>query len=150
MILDDAAHANLVRRRRGLLLALVLFGALGLLAELVRVEHWAQDVQWAPIVILVLMAAGALLVWAYPSGGSVKAFRLLMVLGILAGVFGGLIHFRSNAVAAREADPSLQGPPLVEVALAGETPALAPGALIHLGLLGLVAVYRHSGRKPER
>lgn len=145
MILDDAAHANLVRRLRGLLLGVLLFGALGLLAELVRVEHWDGPVQWVPLGLLGVIVLATLGIWARPFAVAVKLFRGLMVATLLAGCFGTVLHFRTNAIHEREADPTARGPALVDAALSGSAPTLAPGALIHLALLGLVAVYRHPG-----
>jgi len=145
MILDDAAHANLLRRLRSLLLGVLVFGALGLGAELTRVEHWDGPVQWVPLGLLGVIAVASVGIWAHPLPVAVKLFRGLMVVTLLAGCFGGLLHFRTNAIQEREQDPTISGATLVDAALSGRAPTLAPGALIQLALLGLVAVYRHPG-----
>lgn len=145
MILDDAAHANLVRRLRALLLGVLLFGALGLAAELTRVEHWEAPAQWVPLGLLGVIVLATLGIWARPFPAAVKLFRGLMVATLLAGCLGAVLHFRANAIQERQADPTARGPELVDAALSGPAPTLAPGALIQLALLGLVAVYRHPG-----
>ena len=147
MILDDSAHANLLRRVRALLLGVLLFGSLGLLAELVLLEHWEEQVQQAPLVLLGAIVVATVVIWIRPADLLVRLFRVLMVASVMAGAAGTVLHFRSNAIFEREIDPTLSGPALVESALFGATPSLAPGALIQLGLLGLVAVYRHPGLK---
>ncbi len=40
-------------------------------------------------------------------------------------------------------DATMRGFALLWAALHGATPALAPGALAHLGLIGLATTYRH-------
>jgi hypothetical protein len=56
---------------------------------------------------------------------------------------GLYLHYRGNVEFALERDPSLSGARLLWKALRGATPALAPGALSQLGLLGLLYTYGH-------
>ena len=72
-----------------------------------------------------------------------KAFQALMVLYLLIGLLGVYLHYRGNVEFALERYPTLSGLKLMWKALRGATPALAPGALAQLGLLGLVYTYRH-------
>jgi hypothetical protein len=77
-----------------------------------------------------------------------------MLLFLIVGILGVFLHLRGNVEFALERDPSLSGLKLVWKALRGATPALAPGALTQLGLLGLVFTYRHpalaGGNEHER
>ncbi len=66
-----------------------------------------------------------------------------MALFIVAGILGLYLHYRGNVEFALERDPSLTGARLIWKALRGATPALAPGALAQLGLMGLVFTYGH-------
>jgi hypothetical protein len=43
--------------------------------------------------------------------------------------------------------PSLTGFELFREAISGATPTLAPGAMLHLGLLGLLYTFRHPALK---
>ena len=128
---------------RRLLVAVVLVGVLGLAAELVLLEHVESVWQWVPLAALALgFVAGAALL-ARPAPGTVRAFQGAMALFVAAGVAGLYLHYRGNVEFEREMDPGLRGLALVWSALRGATPALAPGSLAHLGLIGLACTYRH-------
>ncbi len=59
------------------------------------------------------------------------------------GLLGVVLHVRGNAEFQREMDPSLAGPTLWWKTLRAKAPpALAPGVLVQLGLLGLVYAAR--------
>jgi len=60
-------------------------------------------------------------------------------------VLGLVLHFKGNMEWALERNPDLGGANLIWKSLTGATPALAPGALTQLGLLGLVWAYRNPG-----
>lgn len=128
---------------RRLLVAVVLVGIVGLAAELVLLEHVESVWQWVPLVALALgFVAGAALL-ARPAGATVRAFQGAMALFAVAGAIGLYLHYAGNVEFEREMDAELRGFALVWEALRGATPALAPGSLAHLGLIGLAITYRH-------
>ena len=135
--------AGALHRLRRLLLALVLFGALGLLAELLLLEHWEAGFQRAPLILLGLTALGSLALLARPERRMLRAFQAVMVIAVLSGVAGTAFHFGSNVQLEREIGPDRPGGEIFRAAVGGGTPTLAPGAMIQLGLLGLLATYRH-------
>jgi hypothetical protein len=144
---DNGPGGGEVRR---LLLALVLLGMIGLAAELVLLEHVESVWQWVPLAALALgFAAGAAL-FARPVPVAVHVFRVAMAVFVAAGVLGLYLHVRGNVEFEREMDSGLRGLALVWEALRGATPALAPGALAHLGLLGLACTYRHPALRRDR
>ncbi|HEX6042157.1 hypothetical protein [Longimicrobium sp.] len=128
---------------RRLLLALMVIGILGLEAELLLLEHVESVWQWIPVVALGTGLLLTLAVWMRPGRGTLRAFRVLCALFVAAGALGVYLHMDGNIEFAREGDPSLTGFALLWEALTGATPALAPGALAQLGLLGLALAYRH-------
>ena len=130
-------------RIRSLLLALVLFGAVGLVLELVLQEHYESPWQWAPLVVLAATIATGAAAWRAPGARSLGAFRAVMVICLAAGLAGFILHLKGNLEFALERDPDLSGLALIWKCLRGATPALAPGAMAQLGLLGLVYTYRH-------
>jgi hypothetical protein len=132
-----------LRRMRALLLGLVAFGAVGLAAELILLEHWGDPRQWIPLTLLVASLGGVAAVVVRPGPTSLRLFRGVMVLVTASGVAGTLFHVQANAGLEREIDPTISGAALAWAALGGGTPSLAPGAMIQLGLLGLLAVLRH-------
>ena len=138
---DPIVSADAPLRR--LLLALVLFGAVGLVAELLLLEHWDDPWQWTPFVLLGLVLVVGALLARRPSRGRLRAFQGLMALCLIAGTLGVYLHYRGNVEFELEREPTLGGLALLWEAVRGATPALAPGALAQLGLLGLLYAYRH-------
>jgi hypothetical protein len=66
-----------------------------------------------------------------------------MLLLIVVGVLGVVLHLKGNIEFERETDPSARGLALLWHSLRGGVPLLAPGAMAQLGLLGLASAYRH-------
>ena len=88
----------------------------------------------------------AVIVWheAVGSASSIYALRAIMVLSIVSGGAGLILHSRANAEFQLDIDPSAGGPALwLKVLRAKAPPALAPGLMAHIGLLGLAYTYRH-------
>ena len=140
------ADATLALLRRALL-ATYLFGAVGTAAELVLLEHYDDPWQWTPIALL--GASLLVLAWRAARRGrageraSVRAFRATMLVFAASGALGTLLHYRGNVEFERERQPSLGGLALFWEAMRGATPALAPGTMIQLALVGLAYTFRH-------
>ena len=135
-----SADVTVLRR---LLALVVVIGTAGLLAELGLLEHWDDPWQWAPIALLGVGLVLSVAVALRPGPRLLRTFRGLMALYLLAGLLGVLLHYPGNVEFERERDPSLRGLRLFWEAVRGATPALAPGALAQLGLLGLLYAHRH-------
>ena len=136
--------------RRWLLLLLTL-GLAGMGADLLLLEHYEDSWQLLP---LFLIAVGLLAVVAFALTRSVIAIRLLqltMVLCLLAGATGLVLHYQSNAALQREMDPTLSRWDVFRKAMHAQAPpAMAPAAMAQLGLLGLAFTYRHPVLLSER
>lgn len=128
---------------RQLVLALVFVGIVGLEAELALLRHAESLSQWIPHVVLMIGLLSTIIVYFRPGTASLRAFQALMVVFVGVGLLGLYLHYRGNVEFAVERDPSLSGARLLWKALRGATPALAPGALSQLGLLGLLYSYHH-------
>jgi len=129
---------------RRFLLAILALGLAGTLTELVLLRHDEGGLQWIPLVLIGLAMATVL--WRVVRGGraSLVALELLMLVFPLAGIAGMALHFRANVEFQTEIDPSMSGWTLFTKAIhAKAPPALAPGAMIQLGLIGLAYAYRH-------
>lgn len=155
MSASGAEAPGVVPQLRRLVLAIVLFGISGLAAELLFIEHFESWQQWIPFVALGLgFAVGGVLA-VRPSGAAVRLFQALMAAFVVTGLAGLYLHYMGNVEFERERNPALGGVALVWESLRGATPALAPGAMIQLGLLGLVFAFRHpalprgSGGQPQ-
>ena len=128
---------------RKLLLALVFIGIVGLEIELALLRHAESLTQWIPHVALLIGLLATAAVYFRPRATTLRAFQVLMLIFLLVGGLGVYLHLQGNVEFALERDASLTGAKLIWKALRGATPALAPGALAQLGLLGLVYAYRH-------
>ena len=69
----------------------------------------------------------------------------LMILFVISGCVGLYQHYQGNLEFELEMNASRHGWELVWETLKGATPALAPGMMLYLGLLGLA--YAHLARK---
>ncbi len=131
-------------RIRQLLLGVLVLGMAGSLTDLLLLKHYEDPAQFIPLALLV----GALLVALWharrPTAPNLRALQALMVLFLMAGATGIALHFDSAAEFQREIDPSIAWWLLVQkVARSQSPPLLGPGAMLQLGLLGLVYSFRH-------
>jgi len=108
--------------------ALAIGGMVGVLAELFLLGHTEGTRQLLPIGALGLGVVVTTLAFARPGFLTVGLQRLAMLACVGAGGAGLWFHYSGNA----EFD-------LVREAMTGATPVLAPGAMLLLGGLGLIA-----------
>ena len=137
-----AEGANTTALRR-LLLGLIFITAGAMLVDLLLLEHFETVWQWVPLALLVPLLAIVIMVGTRPSRASIRALQGAMVASIAAGLLGLFLHYRGNVEFELERDPSLRGVALFWETIRGATPALAPGAMVQLGLLGLAFAFRH-------
>lgn len=138
---------------RRILLAILLLGLLGTGTELFLVGHFEDSWQLIPFVLLGLGLV--VIAWQIgrPSYASVRAMQVTMILFVVGGLVGLVLHYRGNMEFQLEANPSLGGLELFwKVMKAKAPPALAPAAMSQLGVLGLAYTYRHAAlsRAPGR
>ena len=144
----SAPQVQTLTALRRLLLGLLAFGLIGTATDLLLISHDEDVWQLIPLVMIALaLAVTVLLAWTRPRAPRaimvVSLFRAVMVLLILTGGLGAVLHYRANMEFKLEMDPSLGGFALFSsVVTAKAPPAMAPATLVLLGLLGLVAAYR--------
>ena len=128
---------------RGALLAILIFGLVGVLIELFLLEH--TDEIWQRVPIFMIAASLIVLAWhAFDRGApSVRVLQGVMWLFVLTGLIGIGLHFKSNIEFELEMQPSVRGVALFWATLKGATPTLAPGTMMQLGLIGLAYCFRH-------
>lgn len=128
---------------RKALLIIVVIGVVGTGVELLLLEHFDGWQQWIPLALFVaaLLALG----WYAAGGGaaSVHLVRAVMAMFVVIGVIGVFLHYRGNVAFELELEPMLRGWVLFKAAMMGATPALAPGAMVQIGLIGLAWTWRH-------
>jgi disulfide bond formation protein DsbB len=135
--------ATLVTLRR-LILGILLFGLVGTATELTLIGHDENGLQMIPLAVLTAAILASVVMLATNARASVvPLFRGAMLLLMLSGAIGTVLHYRANMEFKLEMDPSLGGLALFwSVIRAKAPPALAPGNMALLGLLGLACVYR--------
>lgn len=133
---------------RKLLLVTLIVSLVGTLVELLLLEHFDDAWQWTPIALLT--ASLLTLGWHGLERGatSLNVLRGLMVLCMVSGLVGLLLHYKGNVEFELEMYPDLSGWKLFKDAMMGATPALAPGAMMQLGLVGLAWTFRHPAFTP--
>ena len=139
---DSKRAGGIISLRRGVLLIFVL-GTVGLGTELLLLDHFEE---WRQQVPLVLLALGLILLAVrllYRGAIILRLFRWTMLTFVLGGMVGLWFHLSSNMEFELEMHPTLSGSELLLKALSGAMPALAPGALVQLGLIGFLYTYQH-------
>jgi len=129
---------------------ILLVSLIGTGAELLLLGHIETGLQAIPVIVIVagLMATA----WNVASGSllSRRVFEVLMMVFILAGVGGIFLHYQSNVEFESEMYPSIAGWELFSKSMTGAIPALSPGTMVQIGLLGLaytLAVRQSQGEK---
>jgi hypothetical protein len=128
---------------RRFLLAILLLGMGGTAVELLLLKHDEDAFQLVPLVLLGLGLAAVAWHALRPGGVSTGLVRATMVAFLAAGAAGVYFHYGANVEFQLETDPSLRGRELIMRVLEAKVPpALAPGVMIQLGLIGLAYTYR--------
>ncbi len=135
---------------RRLLLGLLVFGMAGTTTELVLMNHYEEWEQWIPFAGMAVSLVMLLWFAFSRSPGATRSFRLCMFLLMVIGATGTILHYRANMEFQLEMDPTLGGMALMfKVLHAKAPPALAPGNMALLGLLGLISTLGIN-RSPEQ
>jgi len=147
---ERASESPTTAKMRVALLAILMLGMVGILIELFLMEHTDGVWQIVPIMVLVggICAAGAHAI-TRTHRNAIRAFQGVMVVFVVSGFAGIILHYTGNVEFEREMNPETGGFGLMREALMGATPALAPGTMIQLGLIGLASTFRHpaTGRR---
>jgi len=138
---DDVRTVSVIRT---MLLTIFILGSVGSGAELLLLNHLESLLQWIPVVLILLsfLVLGWHAVRRTPA--STRTIQGVMIAFIAAGFAGFYFHYQGSAEFKLESNPSLAGWRLFWEAVRGKAPpALAPGVMIQLGLIGLAYTYRH-------
>jgi hypothetical protein len=129
---------------RRLVLALFCFGALGTGVELIALRHYEEQWQLVPLFVLSVALLSAALQAFAGSPATLRMLRTVCVTMMVAGAAGIAFHYHGNMEFQLETNPSLAGWALFSrIVRAKAPPALAPGVMAQLGLLGLIYCFRH-------
>jgi hypothetical protein len=129
---------------RHILLGILLFGVIGISAELLLLSHTEDANQWIPLVLNDLTVVMGVVVFFRPTSASIRLFQMVMLLMIVSGGVGMYLHLQANTEFQLEMDPTLRGWALLKKSIVAKAPpALAPGVMMQLGLIGLAYTFRH-------
>lgn len=132
---DQTQLLTLVKARR-LSSLILLFMAVGTLTELFLLEHFEDQWQLVPIILI----GASLLLFVFLQFRSSKKFIAIfngfMVSCALSGCLGTWFHFKANMEFESELHPKSTLWSLLTESLTGALPALAPGSMIVFALLG--------------
>jgi len=129
---------------RWLMLSLFGFGLTGTAVDLLLLGHYESGAQIIPLALIGTTMAITLWHIFHRGRASLRTFQGLMILMAAVSLLGMYFHFRGNREFQLEITPSLGGWPLfLKIIRAHAPPAMAPGALLQLALLGLLYCYRH-------
>lgn len=143
--MTTTAEPSVTRALRRVLLALALLGVFATATELALIGHWGSPARLIPWALLLLAGVTLLLAAWKPGVRTLWSLRVALVIVALGSGVGVLEHAAGNLVTAREVAGGAALPlrELVLGALTGGAPALAPGILVQVALLGLAFTYRH-------
>jgi hypothetical protein len=146
---SNTAEDTYARMIRAALMAILVIGLVGTEVELLLLKHTDG---WQQLIPIVLMAASLGVVGvhaALPSPLTIRALQITMLIFLVSGALGVFLHYRGNAEFELERIASLSGLDLFKAAMMGATPALAPGMMAQLGLVGLLYTYKHPASRKE-
>ena len=127
-----------------MLLLVLLLGMSATLVDLLLLAHYEDTAQLIPIALLGLAILIAIVHGVRPTGSNVRALQGAMLAIVVAGLAGIGFHFNGAAAFQLDIDPSQTWWAVTrKVARAQSPPVLAPGAMLQLGLIGLVYTFRH-------
>ena len=119
-----------------LLIATYLFSLLGVGAELLLIGHFEDWPQMIPLVLIAVGLGTGLWYAQVPTATSNRVFSLSLAVMFASGLVGQVLHYRGNMEFELESDPAITGWALFVASMTGETPALAPGTMALLAVVG--------------
>lgn len=137
------SSSEVLRRIRKFLLLLTISLFAGALAELWLVGHTEDVLQLVPFVLSVVGIVVSLLVFFWPSTGTIQVMRIWMAVVVLGTLLGIYLHIEGNVAFEREVDPQATTSRLLLQGLGGGNPLLAPGILTIAAVLAVAATYRY-------
>ncbi len=129
---------------RRILMAILMLGVAGISVELWLLDHVEDAYQLIPMGLNAAAVLVAALVAMRPSMATLRLFQAVMLLMLVSGAAGVWLHYQVNTEFQLEMDPQLSGLALFRKSIVAKAPpALAPGAMVQLGLIGLAYTFRH-------
>jgi hypothetical protein len=137
--------ASPLSRLRRWLLALVAFGLVWVAVDLVLLEHYEDSLMFVPFAAIAVSLAAVALHATAGTTGTAWVLRAAMALLMASGMAGVAFHYQGSLEFQIDMDPTMSTWDLFwKVMHMKAPPTLAPGVMVQLGLLGLLATYGFS------
>jgi hypothetical protein len=136
-----AATADVIRH---LLLVLLVITLCATALDLVLLEHYESS--WMLVPLVMIGVSLIVIAWHIADRGpaTVRVLRVTMLMLIVTGALGMALHYQANLEFQLDMDASQSGWELFKKVMhAKAPPAMAPGAMAQLGLLGWLYCFRH-------
>ncbi|MFT6136572.1 MAG: hypothetical protein ACJAZM_003077 [Cyclobacteriaceae bacterium] len=117
---------------------LLLINVIGVAAELYLIDHIESVQQWIPMVVLFAVLTSTVLINLNRSRAAQQVFLISMGAAVCSGIVGIYFHLIGNLEFVMELYPSATKEVLFLKTVKGATPVLAPGAMVGIGLLGII------------
>lgn len=121
---------------RRLLFATYVIALVGVAAELLLIGHFEDWPQMIPLALIALGLVTGIMYGQSPTDRCDRVFVLSLALMFASGVVGQVLHYRGNMEFELESDPAISGWKLFAASMTGATPALAPGTMALLAVIG--------------
>jgi hypothetical protein len=142
--MNEPVEAPGLRIMRRLMLLLLSVAMIGTAVDLMLLDHHEDFWQMVPLGVIALGVVSVVLTTVKGGAGPVMLMRVTMAFFIGSGFIGMGLHYMGNNEFQLEMDPGLHGWTLFVKAITSKAPpALAPAAMIQMGLLGLLYTYKH-------
>lgn len=124
-----------IRLRQATIVAF-FFMMLGTTLELYLLDHYEGLQQSIPILCIGSSLLAVLILIFRKTRLMIALFKFILAITALSGFYGTFLHLRANYEFEQEMRPTLNGWNLFIESLSGALPALAPGSMIVLALIG--------------
>lgn len=124
-----------------MLLLISLFSAGATLVELLLLEHIEEWQQLIPVVLLSAAAIAIVLLLVTSARWAVQLLRVVLAICFASALLGMYFHYQANVEFVLERHPKMAGMELFKNAMTGAMPALSPGVMAQLALIGWLATF---------
>lgn len=116
--------------------ATFVFMLLGVGLELYLLSHYEDTLQTIPLFCIGSIILLSIIIPFKRSVFLLTLFKVILVATALSGIYGTFLHLRANYEFEIEMKPNADNWDLFTESLSGALPALAPGSMIVLALIG--------------
>ena len=119
-----------------LIIAALLFMMVGTVLELHLLDHYEDTQQLIPMLCIGASIIALVVLLFHRAKWTIGLYKLFLGLTALSGIYGTFLHLQANYEFEVEMKPTAKAWDLLVESLSGALPALAPGSMIVLALIG--------------